>query len=101
MDKKRKYAKFLIEGCLNLSADDKLFIISSTIINDFTNLVIDEAHKLGITKIETLMTEPFKQKELYLNLVLMSLEMMIKKYHCQEYIPLSKMFQSYINKVKK
>ncbi len=67
MDNKRKYAKFLIEGCLNLSADDKLFIISSTIINDFTNLVIDEAHKLGITKIETLMTEPFKQKELYLN----------------------------------
>ncbi len=66
MDNKRKYAKFLIEGCLNLHPKDKLFIISSTIINDFNNLVTEEAHKLGITDIETLITDPEKQKELYL-----------------------------------
>ena len=65
-DLKRKYAKFLIEGCLKLSKEDKLFIIGYSLIEDFIELVIEEAKKLGISDIKTLINNPFKQKELYL-----------------------------------
>ncbi len=67
MDKKRKYAKFLIEGCLKLTKKDKLFIIGSTLIKDFITLVIEEAQKIGINDIETLISDPEKEKELLLN----------------------------------
>ena len=63
---KRKYAKFLVEGCLRLKAGDKLFIIGYQLIEDFIEIVIEEAKKLGITEIKTLINDPFKQKELYL-----------------------------------
>lgn len=65
-DLKRKYAKFLIEGCLRLKEGDKLFIIGYNLIEDFIKLVIEEANKLGIVEIKTLINDPFKQKELYL-----------------------------------
>ena len=65
-DLKRKYAKFLVEGCLRLKKGDKLFIIGYNLIEDFIKLVIEEANKLGITDIKTLINDPFKQKELYL-----------------------------------
>ena len=65
-DLKRKYAKFLIEGCLRLSKEDKLFIIGYNLIEDFIKIVQEEAKKLGITDIKTLINDPFKQKELYL-----------------------------------
>ncbi len=67
MNQKRKYAKFLLEGCLNLTKNSKLFIIGIDLITDFIDLVIDEAHALGITEIKTLISSPEKQKELYLN----------------------------------
>ena len=63
---KRKYAKFLIEGCLQLNKKDKLFIIGYTLIEDFIKLIVEEANKLGIREIKTLINDPFKQKELYL-----------------------------------
>ena len=63
-DLKRKYAKFLIEGCLKLSKGDKLFIIGYSLIEDFIELVIEEAKKLGISDIKTLINNPFKQKEM-------------------------------------
>ena len=63
---KRKYARFLIEGCLRLKEGDKLFIIGYCLIQDFIDLVISEANKMGITDIKTLVNDPFKQKELYL-----------------------------------
>lgn len=66
-NKKRKYAKFLIEGCLKLKKGDKLFIVATDIINDFIDIVIEEARKLGITDIEYLISSPEKQKELYKN----------------------------------
>lgn len=65
-DLKRKYAKFLIEGCLKLKGGDKLFIIGYQVIQDFIELVMDEAKKMGIENIKTLIRDPFKQKELYL-----------------------------------
>ena len=64
---KRKYARFLIEGCLKLDKGDKLFIIGDNIIEDFINLVISEAKKRGIYDIKTFINDPFKQRELYLN----------------------------------
>ena len=66
-NKKRKYARFLLEGCLRLKRGDKLFIIGYDIINDFIEIVIEEAKDLGITDIESLISSPEKQKELYLN----------------------------------
>ena len=42
-DLKRKYARFLVEGCLRLKSGDKLFIIGYSIIEDFIRLVIEEA----------------------------------------------------------
>lgn len=63
---KRKYARFLVEGCLRLNSGDKLFIIGYSIIEDFIRLVIEEAKKLGIVDIKTLINDPFKQKNLYL-----------------------------------
>ncbi len=63
---KRKYARFLVEGCLRLKSGDKLFIIGYSIIEDFIRLVIEEAKKLGIVDIKTLINDPFKQKNLYL-----------------------------------
>lgn len=65
-DLKRKYARFLIEGCLKLDKKSKLFIIGYTIIEDFINLVVEEAKKLGINDIKTLINDPYKQRELYL-----------------------------------
>ena len=62
---KRKYAKFLLEGCLRLRRGDKLFINGSSLIEDFIKIVKEEALKLGIKDIELLITDPFKQKEIY------------------------------------
>lgn len=66
-EKIRKYAKFLLEGCLRLKQGDKLFIIAYDLIEDFVNIVIDEAKKIGIKDVETLINSPSKQRELYLN----------------------------------
>ena len=66
-DKIRKYAKFLVEGCLKLKKGDKLFIVGITLIKDFIDIVIEEALKLGIENIETLISNPYKQREMYMN----------------------------------
>ena len=66
-DKIRKYAKFLVEGCLKLKKGDKLFIVGITLIKDFIDIVIEEALKLGIENIETLISNPYKQREMYKN----------------------------------
>lgn len=63
----RKYAKFLLEGCLKLKRGDKLFIIGSTLIQDFIDVVIEEAKLMGIEDIQSLISNPYRQKELYLN----------------------------------
>lgn len=63
---KRKYARFLVEGCLGLTKEDKLFITASMIIKDFVDIVIEEAKNLGIHTIQTLLTDDKAQKELYL-----------------------------------
>ncbi len=66
-EKVKKYARFLLEGCLKLKETDKLFIVGSTLVQDFVDEVIEEAKVMGIKKIETLISDPYKQKELYLS----------------------------------
>ena len=61
----RKYAKFILEGCLKLNEGDKLFIIGIDLINDFIEIVKEEANNLGIFDIKYLISSPKKQKELY------------------------------------
>lgn len=65
INKIRKYANFLLEGCLKLTKDDKLFIIGNTLINDFLEIVKDEANKIGIKNIEVLNINLETQKEAY------------------------------------
>lgn len=65
-DLKKKYAKFLLEGCLRLKKGDKLFIVAYDIIEDFVNIVTEVAHDLGIYDIEYLINFPTKQRKLYL-----------------------------------
>lgn len=65
-DLKRKYARFLIKGCLRLNAGDKLFIIASSVIEDFVDVVRREAFSLGIKDVEIQINNPFLQKEKYL-----------------------------------
>jgi len=62
----RKYAKFLIDGCLRLKSGDKLFIIGSMIIEDFISLVSEEARKLGIEDIKVFKKNIALERDLYL-----------------------------------
>ncbi len=66
-DLERKYAKFLVQDCLKLKKNDKLFIIGSKFINEFINIVKEEANLLGIIEVETLINDQEKQRELYLS----------------------------------
>ena len=67
-DLKRKYARFLIEGCLDLHKGDKLFVLASCLIADFVELLKEEAYSLGITDFEILISDPLKQREKYFTL---------------------------------
>lgn len=66
-DLERKYAKFLVQDCLKLKKNDKLFIIGSKFINEFINIVKEEANLLGIIEVETLINDQEKQRQLYLS----------------------------------
>lgn len=63
---KKKYAQFLIEGCLKLKKGDKLFVIGYDILTDFIDIITREATNMGITDIEYFISSPEKEKRLYL-----------------------------------
>lgn len=63
---KEKYAKFLVQGCLDLKKGDKLFVIGNFLIKDFINLVVLKANELGIKDVKTLIVDVDYQKKLYL-----------------------------------
>lgn len=65
-DLKRKYAHFLLLGCLALKEGDKLFITANKEVEEFVDLAIAEAHRLKIDDIETLIIDSAYQKECYL-----------------------------------
>jgi len=64
-EKIKKYARFLLEGCLNLKANDKLFVIGSTLILDFINVIKKVAQEIGVNDVQYFITNPYIQKTLY------------------------------------
>lgn len=50
-DKKRKYAKFLLKRCLSINAGEPLLLSYLVEQEEFTNIVKEEAKKLGVTEI--------------------------------------------------
>ena len=63
-DLKRKYAKFILEGCLKVSKGQPLYIVTKPYLEDFTKLLVEEATSLGITDIYIESKDPVRQREL-------------------------------------
>lgn len=66
-EKKRKYAKFLIQRCLSMKAGEPLLISYLTEQQDFVKIVIEEAKKLGITDIYHVCYDGKKTKDILMN----------------------------------
>ena len=69
-EKKRKYAKFLIQRCLSMKAGEPLLISYLTEQQDFVKIVIEEAKRIGITDIHHVCYDGKKTKDILMNLSL-------------------------------
>ncbi len=65
-DLKRKYARFILEGCLKIHKDKPLYIASYPYIQDFTDLLVSEAKKMGVTDIYLEIRDPKRGRKLLL-----------------------------------
>jgi len=66
MNLQEKYARFLIQGCLRLTKEDKLFIIGEKEIQPFIDLIVQQAKNIGIQAIDLFLVDIEFQKKLYL-----------------------------------
>lgn len=66
-EKKRKYAKFLIQRCLSMKAGEPLLISYLTEQQDFVKIVIEEAKRIGITGIYHVCYDGKKTKDILMN----------------------------------
>ena len=66
-EKKRKYAKFLIQRCLSMKAGEPLLISYLTEQQDFVKIVIEEAKRIGITDIYHVCCDGKKTKDILMN----------------------------------
>lgn len=66
-EKKRKYAKFLIQRCLSMKAGEPLLISYLTEQQDFVKIVIEEAKRIGITDIHHVCYDGKKTKDILMN----------------------------------
>lgn len=66
-EKKRKYAKFLIQRCLSMKSGEPLLISYLTEQQDFVKIVIEEAKRLGITDIYYVCYDGKKTKDILMN----------------------------------
>lgn len=66
-EKKRKYAKFLIQRCLSMKAGEPLLISYLTEQQDFVKIVIEEAKRIGITDIYHVCYDGKKTKDILMN----------------------------------
>ena len=66
-EKKRKYAKFLIQRCLSMEAGEPLLISYLTEQQDFVKIVIEEAKRIGITDIYHVCYDGKKTKDILMN----------------------------------
>lgn len=60
---KRKYAKFILEGCLKVKEGQPLYVSGWTYTQDFTDLVVEEAKKIGVTDIYLEIRDRKKMRE--------------------------------------
>ena len=63
---KRKYARFLLEYCLQLKNNDKVFIIGSKEITDFIDILMDEASNMHLI-VKTYINDYQRQRELLMS----------------------------------
>lgn len=63
----RKYARFLIRDCLKLEKGQPLLVVGYVEIQDFIELVKEEAKQLGSGEILTICMDRLKLRELYLH----------------------------------
>ena len=63
---KRKYARFLLEYCLQLKNNDKVFIIGSKEITDFIDILIAEANNMHLI-VKTYINDYQRQRELLMS----------------------------------
>lgn len=73
-EKKRKYAKFLIQRCLSMKAGEPLLISYLTEQQDFVKIVIEEAKRIGITDIHHVCYDGKKTKDILMNSSLYEIE---------------------------
>ena len=66
-EKKRKYAKFLIQRCLSMKTGEPLLISYLTEQQDFVEIVIEEAKRIGITDIHHVCYDGKKTKDILMN----------------------------------
>lgn len=66
-EKKRKYAKFLIQRCLSMKTGEPLLISYLTEQQDFVKIVIEEAKRIGITDIYYVCYDGKKTKDILMN----------------------------------
>ena len=66
-EKKRKYAKFLIQRCLSMKAGEPLLISYLTEQQDFVKIVIEEAKRIGIIDIYHVCYDGKKTKDILMN----------------------------------
>ena len=66
-EKKRKYAKFLIQRCLSMKTGEPLLISYLTEQQDFVKIVIEEAKRIGITDIHHVCYDGKKTKDILMN----------------------------------
>ncbi len=65
-DLKRKYARFVLEGCLKIKKGTPLYISSKPYLKEFTELLVDEAKKMGVTDIYLEIRDPQRARQLLL-----------------------------------
>ncbi len=64
MNQLKKYARFLVQGCLKLKPNQPLLIVGNTLTSSFAKLVREEAELMGGEVFE-LLFDKFQEKELY------------------------------------
>lgn len=73
-DKKRKYAKFLINRCLSMKQGEPLVIGYLKDHKPFVDIIKEEANKLGITEIYDIENDSDKTREILMNSTLGKIE---------------------------
>ena len=61
-----KYASFLVRDCLKLKKGQPILISGITLNQDFVNIVVEEAKKIGSLEVKTLLIDRAHEREMFL-----------------------------------